>query len=233
MTGDVGRTDLDGVVELSLERPDCRNALDTGMLRALATHLDQIQESPAVRAVILSGAGAVFCGGADTREFPASAPPSASLARVRLVVGVLRRLAELEQPTVAVVQGAAVGAGWGLALACDLCFATVDAGFSLPEAVKGFRLPPAIPQRLTQVVGPVRAAEIVLTGAERTAEVGVVEGWVNAVFPDRAAALAHARTTATAMAAAPRASMTAAKDALRPPVGSAPFPPSNLVWQEE
>jgi enoyl-CoA hydratase/carnithine racemase len=232
VSGGIGRTEVDGVVELSLERPDSRNALTTEMLRALLGHLEQLQESPAVRAVILCGAGEVFCGGADTREFPASAPPNASLARVRLVAAVLRRLSELEPPTIAVVHGAAIGAGWGLALSCDLCFAAEGSRFALPEAVKGYRLPAAIPQRLTRILGPVRAAELVLTGAERNADRGVNEGWVNAVFPDRAAALAHAREVARAMAASPRTSMTAAKVALRGP-GSEPFPPSNLVWQEE
>lgn len=232
MSGGVGRTDTDGVVELFLDRPASRNALTTDLLRALLGHLEQVQESPAARVVILSGAGDVFCAGADTREFPASAPPHASLGRVRLVAAVLRRLSELEQPTIAVVHGAAIGAGWGLALSCDLCFASDGARFALPEAVKGYRLPPAIPRRLTQAVGPVRAAEIVLTGAERTADRGVADGWVNAVFPDRAAALAHAREIAAVVAAAPRTSMTAAKVALRG-TGSEPFPPSNLVWQEE
>ena len=156
MTETVLRTDRDGVAELRLHRPEVRNALSTGLLVELRDQLRSVHDDPAVRVVLVSGSGEVFCAGADVREFGPNPPAEASLARIGLVVEVLRRLRELPQPTLAAVHGPAVGAGWGLALACDLCFATTSARFALPEVAKGYRLPAPLVTRLAQVVGPAR-----------------------------------------------------------------------------
>jgi enoyl-CoA hydratase/carnithine racemase len=229
----VVRTDHGGVVELRLDRPEARNALNTTVLTQLRRQLEQIQDSPEVRAVILSGSGTVFCAGADTREFSPRDSANAGIARVRLVAEVIRRLSELEHPTIAVVQGGAIGAGWGLSLACDLCFAVEGAMFSLPEVSKGYRLPHAIPARLARIVGPIKAADIVLTGARRSCADGVADGWVNQSFPDHAAALSHARYLAQELARSTRASMTAAKAAIRAVETSAAVSPSPFDWQKE
>jgi 2-(1,2-epoxy-1,2-dihydrophenyl)acetyl-CoA isomerase len=222
----VARSDRDGVAELVLDRPDARNALTTELLIELRDHLQQITDTPSVRAVVLAGAGKAFCAGADVREFAPDAPPNASLRRLRLVAEVLTRLENLEQPTFSAVHGAVVGAGWGLALACDVCVAAEDAQFSLPELAKGYRLPPAIPRRLARAVGPGRAAEIVLTGLPQSAEVGHAQGWVTTTASDREAAVEHARRVATTAAGHPRAAVAAAIAAIRG--GTAGF-----VWQEE
>jgi enoyl-CoA hydratase/carnithine racemase len=188
------RTERDGVVELRLNRPQVRNALSTGLLEELR---DALRDDPA--ALVLCGAGDVFCAGADTRE-----PAERSDARLRLVSEVLRRLQALEAPTIAAVQGAAIGAGWGLALACDLCFASEDARFALPELAKGFRIPRALMERLVEVVGPVRAAELTLAGTAYDAEAAERAGCVTRVLPTREALHDEAWALARELAARPR-----------------------------
>lgn len=220
----------DGVAELRLNRPERRNALTTGMLRELRAHLIAVGDDPDVRAVVLTGEGDAFCAGADLAEIPAGAPARPGLARIRLVAEVLRRIRELEQPTLAAVNGPAVGAGWGLALACDLCFAAAGASFALPEVAKGFRLPEPLAARLVEVAGPIRAAEVMFGGESCPAEHALAAGWVSRVLPGPAELAAEAGRFAAGLAARPRRSVASVKQALRP---GGPFPPPALAWPDE
>jgi 2-(1,2-epoxy-1,2-dihydrophenyl)acetyl-CoA isomerase len=229
----LNRTDEAAVAVLTLNRPDSRNALTTELLRALADELHAIQDSPHVRAVLLAGAGGTFCAGADLKEFATEPSPQGSLRRVRLVSQVVAQLRNLEQPTVAVVHGAAYGAGWGLALACDLTFASSTARFSLPEVRKGLRLPVAITNRLVEVVGPVRAAEIALGGERYGPEQGVAAGWVARVFSGDQASTDHASTFAREVASRPRASVANVKQVLRRGAHHELTPPPDYAWNEE
>jgi enoyl-CoA hydratase/carnithine racemase len=120
-----------------------------------------------------------------------------------LVSEVLQRLRELDAPTIAAVQGAAIGAGWGLALACDLCFASADARFALPELAKGFRIPRVLIERLVEVVGPVRAAELTLAGTAYDAAAAERAGCVTRVLPTRETLEAEAWSLAARLAALP------------------------------
>jgi enoyl-CoA hydratase/carnithine racemase len=229
---DLLRTTEAGVTTLTLHRPDSLNALTTDLLRELRDALDDVQETPEVRAVVLTGAGGAFCAGADLKEFTT---PSAEggQRRIRLVTEVLARLRNLEQPTVAAVTGAAYGAGWGLALACDLTVAAASARFSLPEVPKGLRLPTAITTRLVEVVGPVRAAEIALGGATYGPEGGVAYGWLNHALPDDESALTHATDFARRVAESPRSSVAHVKQVLRRRSPHDLTPPPEYAWNEE
>ena len=229
MTEAVLRTARDGVVELRLNRPERRNALSTDLLRALRDHLDAVRAEPAVRALVLTGAGPVFCAGADIGEFGPDAETTRVLTRTRLVVDVLTRLLESEVPTLAAVQGPAVGAGWGLALACDLCFAADTATFTLPEVAKGYRLPAVLVTRLAQVVGPVRAADLALCGTSLPAAGAREIGCVSRVLP-AGELVERAWDTALALASTPRRAVAAVLGPLRPPRA---FPPPELFWTEE
>jgi enoyl-CoA hydratase/carnithine racemase len=231
----VSRTDASGVVELCLERPAQRNAFTSELLRELRAHVRDIGDDPSVRAVLLRGTGPVFCAGADLREFADrdAHSPNDTLARVRLLVDVLRGLLELEAPTLALVQGAAVGGGWGLAMACDLCWATEDASFSLPEVAKGFRLPRVIVTRLAHIVGPVRAAQLVLGGDVLTAADAAAMGLVAARRPSGEALQADGRAFAQRLAELPRATVQAAKDPLRNLHQRSASPESDYIWNEE
>lgn len=223
----------DGVAELRLDRPEARNALSTQLLAELRDGLRAVRDDPAVRVLLLTGTGLVFSAGADTREFGPKPPAGPSLARIRLVAEVLRDIAELQVPSLAAVNGPAVGAGWGLALACDLCFAAEQATFSLPEVAKGYRLPAPLVSRLAEVVGPVRAAEIVYGGATHSARDLQAAGAVSRVLADRDELMRQAREFCAALAARPRRAVATARvplRALRPP---APFPPTELFWTEE
>jgi enoyl-CoA hydratase len=227
------RADRDRVALLTLNRPDARNALTTELLCLLRDHLADIADSPGVGAVVLAGAHGTFCAGADLKEFAGKTSENGRLRRVRLVSQVIAQLRNLEQPTIASVSGAAVGAGWGLALGCDVTFASADARFSLPELRKGLRLPPAITTRLVEVVGPVRAAELALGGAIRDAASGAAAGWVARTFDDERTTLDHARKFAEQLAAVPGPVVAAVKQVLRRGSGSVLAPPPEYAWSEE
>lgn len=231
----VSRLDDAGVVELRLERPDQRNAFTSDLLRELRAHLREIADDPSVRAVALLGDGPVFCAGADLREFAdrSPLPRNEMLARVRLLVEVLRGLLDLEAPSLALVQGAAVGGGWGLAMACDLCWATEDATFSLPEVAKGFRLPRVIVTRLAHIVGPTRAAQLVLGGDRLGARDATSMGLVTRTCADREVLHEEGRAFARRLADLPRATVQAAKDPLRSLHQRGASPESDYIWNEE
>lgn len=216
-----------GVVTVRLNRPDQRNALTTAMLCELRDALGGVRDDPTARAVLLTGAGEAFCAGADLVEIPADAPANVGVRRVRLVVEVLALLRGLDHPTVAAVHGPAIGAGWGLALMCDCCFASTDARFALPEVPKGLRLPSAITRRLVEVVGSVRAAELVLGGRSLLAPEALAVGVASRVV-DAAELAATADAFAATLAANDPARVTAAKAALRgwtaPSSGVTEFP---------
>ncbi len=219
-----------GIAEVRLNRPERRNALTTGMLAELRGHRAAVGDDPEIRVLVLTGAGDAFCAGADVAEFPAGSPARPGLARIRLVAEVLRRIRELEQPSLAAVNGPAVGAGWGLALACDLCFAAAAASFALPEVAKGFRLPGPLAARLAEVAGPVRAAEVMFGGETYPAEHALAAGWVSRVLPGPAELAAEAGRFAAGLASRPRRSIATAKQALRP---GGSFPPPALGWTDE
>ncbi|HEX5405587.1 MAG TPA: enoyl-CoA hydratase/isomerase family protein [Pseudonocardiaceae bacterium] len=232
MTGDIVRTQRAGVVELRLNRPDSRNALSTALLRELRDQLDSVRADPAVRVLLLTGAGTVFCAGADITEFGPDADVTTVLTRTRLLVDVLNRLLEAEQPTIAAVHGAAVGGGWGLALACDLCLAAETATFSLPEVRKGYRLPAVLVARLAQVVGPVRAADLVFGGTTWSAEDARTGGAASRVVAS-AELIEQSWAMATTLAGTARRAIVAAKAPLRQATTIRPFPPAELFWTEE
>jgi enoyl-CoA hydratase/carnithine racemase len=196
----VERRDHDGFSELVLARPDRRNAFTTELLAELRDHLRD-----ASGPVLLTGAGEAFCAGADVR-----ADDDAD-ERFALMGELLRELRALEPPTLAAVHGPAIGGGWGLALACDLCFASRAAVFCLPELAKGYRLPEPLVRRLNEVAGPVRAAELMFAGTRWDAGDALAAGCVTRVFDGREPLLAAARELCAALAACPRRSIATAK----------------------
>jgi enoyl-CoA hydratase/carnithine racemase len=223
----------EGVTTLTLDRPDSRNALTTELLSELRTALMTVGDDPETRVVVLAGAGSAFCAGADLKEFPPGTPPRLTLARIRLVTSVIALVRALEQPTIAAVNGPASGAGWGLALACDLCFASAEATFSLPEVRKGLRLPTAIVNRLVEVVGPTRAAEIAFGGDTYSAEQAVAAGWVSESVPDAPALAKHTTDFARELAARPRSAVSTVKQILRHSRLPELTPPPEYSWNEE
>jgi enoyl-CoA hydratase/carnithine racemase len=228
----LARSDPSGVVELRLNRAGRRNALSTQVLSELREHLASVAEDPSIRVVVVTGEGPAFCAGADTGEFAADAEGVRVRTRSRLLVEVLERLIALEQPTLAVVDGPAVGAGWGLALACDLCLASERARFCLPELRAGYRTPSVLVDRLIQAVGPFRAADVMFSGDSYAPDDPRIAGWCGRVVPSDGLA-AEALELAGALAATPRAAVAAVVGPLRRSAPQRRFPPTELFWTEE
>ena len=153
---------LGPVATVTLDRPAKRNALTLAMMRDLGSALEQIAEADDVRAVVLEGSGLSFCVGADVTEFIGH--DASSARRVWIAVGhrVTAQLAAMPQPTVARIQGHAIGGGLELALSCDFRVASADAILGLPEVAMGTLPGWGGTSRLAAAVGPVRAKEMVL-----------------------------------------------------------------------
>ena len=138
------------------------NLVTRDLLRDLEHVLHGIASSAARTAVIGQGDARVFCAGSDMREFPEMAASPAT-SKILHENHVIRRLATLTIPTIAAIEGAALGGGLELALACDLRVASRSASLGLPEAAIG-GLASNGSQRLTKIVGPARAKHLLLTG---------------------------------------------------------------------
>lgn len=221
-----------GVVELRLNRPDRRNAVTTDLLRQLHASLTSIGEDRTVKVVVLTGEGPSFCAGADLDEFSGDADPADTLARLRLVVRCIRTLLELEPVSIAAVHGGVVGAGWGLALACDLTWAAEGTVLRLPEVAKGLRVPRPLVTRLAQVVGPIRAAEILLAGAPVDLDQAFALGIVTRRHPDADTCRSEALAFGASLAGQPRRVLAGAVDPLRRLAVPGATPDFEYQWPE-
>ncbi|MFJ8105708.1 enoyl-CoA hydratase/isomerase family protein [Streptomyces sp. NPDC096132] len=170
--------DADGVRTLTLNRPHRRNALDAELWEALRAALTEAGRDRGVRAVVLTGAGGAFCSGADLPKEISTAHP---LYRMRTLTDVALLLHELPVPTVAKVTGPAVGAGWNLALGCDLVVATPGSTFSQIFARRGLSLDLGGSWLLPKLVGLQQAKRLALLAetvdAEEARALGLVT-WV-------------------------------------------------------
>jgi methylglutaconyl-CoA hydratase len=180
------RTTLEaGVLNLTLDRPEKRNALDAPAVEALHQGLERAELDGEVRVVTLRGAGKDFCAGADLDELLASANRSpVENERSALRLGkVFVRIRELPKPVVAVVHGRALAGGAGLATACDLVLAKDSASLGYPEIQRGF-VPAMVMTILRRQVGERRAFDLVATGRLLSAREALEAGLVSRVIPD-------------------------------------------------
>jgi len=172
-----------GVRVATLVRPASRNALTPGMLSALEV---AFAPSPGVRALVVEGEGTAFCAGYDLDCLEADAvagrPPDAHLQRV------FRLLEEAVVPSVAVVHGAAFGAGCELACACDFRLGSADTVFCLPPLKLGIVYAPDGVWRLARLVGLQRAREMLLTGRTVGTEMALRWGLLDRLEADAVAA---------------------------------------------
>jgi enoyl-CoA hydratase/carnithine racemase len=168
-----------GVVRLTLNRPERRNALSELMLTELGVALERIASDPKARVVVLAAAGPVFCSGHDLREMVgrSEADYRASFERCSRV---MQQIRQLPQPVIARVQGLATAAGCQLVATCDLAVASINASFSTPGVKIGlFCTTPMVP--LTRCVPHKVAMEMLLTGFPISAEKAMAFGLVNRV----------------------------------------------------
>ena len=209
----------DGVATITLNRPAQRNALDMVMREELAHAVDAIRRDREVRVVILGGAGGAFCAGGDIGTMDAD--PSAEHARERMVrlLFTVEALITLDRPVIAKVDGAAYGAGSGLALTADLVLATPRARFCLSFLRLG-----AIPDcgtlyTLPRIVGLQRAKELAYSAREFNAEEARDMGIVLDILPPERID-AHARQIALAMAGLPAGALSTTKRGLNASLNS-------------
>jgi enoyl-CoA hydratase/carnithine racemase len=176
------------VATVTLNRPDKRNSLSDAMLAELAAAFADLRDDAASRVVILTGAPPVFSAGADApmrSTMSADEKRQAFAARQtqfrRLFERATTLLESLEQVSLAMINGHAIGGGWGLTLACDFRFAAEAAEFWLPEVDLGVPLGVGSTTRLVRLVGPARAKEIILEGRRYTASEALALGLVHRV----------------------------------------------------
>jgi methylglutaconyl-CoA hydratase len=174
-----------GVLSLTLNRADKRNALSTELIDQLHETLERADLDSEVRVVLLRGAGKDFCAGADLEELLASADRSlAENEAAALRLGTLfGRIRELPKPVIAMVHGRALAGGAGLASACDFVIAASGAQFGYPEIQRGFT-PAMVMALLRPLTGEKLALDLVLTGRLLSAEEARSAGLVSRVIPD-------------------------------------------------
>jgi enoyl-CoA hydratase len=174
----------DGVALVTINRPEALNALNGDQLRALRDTLSRLAEDGGVRVVVLTGEGRAFAAGADIKEMLQMDVAEAS-AWGALGHECARLLETMLKPTVAAINGFALGGGCELALACDLRYASSDAKIGQPEIAVGVIPGWGGTQRLARVAGVGFAKELILTGRAADADEALRRGLVNAVFePD-------------------------------------------------
>jgi 2-(1,2-epoxy-1,2-dihydrophenyl)acetyl-CoA isomerase len=175
----------DGVARLTLNRPDAANAIDLALARALADATRRVAADTGVRAVLLSGAGARFCGGGDVRAFAAADDLAACLEPI---VGALHEalesLAAIDVPIVAAVQGSAAGAGLALVAASDIVVAGESTKFVMAYTGIGVTPDGGSTWHLARAVGPRRALDLTLTNRSLSAAEAMGWGLVSRVVPD-------------------------------------------------
>jgi len=187
-----------GFAVLTLNRPAALNALSTALMAELAAAVDALAADPAVRVLIITGAGRAFCAGLDLKEIGAG---RAALGSGRTGTGPadpLRAIERFAGPVIGAVNGAAVTGGFELALACDVLLASPEARFADTHARVGVAPGWGLSQKLSRVIGPYRAREVSFTGNWVSAEQAAAWGFVNRVVPGERL-LAEAATLARDM----------------------------------
>lgn len=161
----------EAITVITLDRPDRRNAVDHDTLTELTAALDEAISRP-TRALVLTGAGGHFCAGADLTGVEDASFTS-------LLQRVLDRLRGASFPTIAAIDGAALGAGTQLAVACDLRVATPDAAFGIPAAKLGLMVNHWTVQRVATLLGPSTARAVLLAAEVVRGPEAVRLGFVN------------------------------------------------------
>jgi methylglutaconyl-CoA hydratase len=174
-----------GIAWITLNRPEKRNALNDAVIGALKNALRLADQDESVRAVVLGGAGADFCSGADLAALQkiSNASVADNLEDARSLMELFMLIRMVRIPVIAAVKGRALAGGCGLATACDIILASGSARFGYPEVKLGF-IPAMVMAILRRSVSEKKAFELVTLGAEFSAEEAVAFGLVNHVFDD-------------------------------------------------
>ncbi|HYC80331.1 MAG TPA: enoyl-CoA hydratase/isomerase family protein, partial [Solirubrobacterales bacterium] len=172
----------DGVATVTLDDPEKRNMLSGQMLAELVAAMNQAKADDEVRAVVLTGAGKVFCAGADLGGFAADVPLVQKHFASDLFLDYFRLMPRLGKPTLAAVNGHVLAGGMGIALSCDLVIAKEGAAFGTPEINVG-AFPYMIMSIIYRNVPRKKVNEMMLLGERLAAEEAVTYGLANKVVP--------------------------------------------------
>ncbi|RKT14189.1 2-(1,2-epoxy-1,2-dihydrophenyl)acetyl-CoA isomerase [Paraburkholderia sp. RAU2J] len=210
------------IATLSLNRPEKLNALTPDMLTMLIEHLDRIERDPAIRAVILTGAGRAFCAGADIKGSGA-APPQMNVSHARQSMAVYQQIAlrlyNLDKPVIAAVRGVAVGIAWSYALCADLLLVSDTAQF-IPAFLMRATLPEGgMVHLLARHCGEFRAKEIMYLNRNLTGQEAFECGLANRVVEDEKL-MQVAEDLAAELAAMPTFSVGLTKQLFRSNAGT-------------
>jgi 2-(1,2-epoxy-1,2-dihydrophenyl)acetyl-CoA isomerase len=176
-----------GLLTITMNRPDRRNALNPDMTRGLVEAARRAAEDHEVRAVLLKGAGGTFCVGGDVKSMAEGRAPlsfEAKMVNLRRGMEVSRILHQMSKPVVAQVDGAAAGAGLSIALACDLRIASASCKITTAFAKVGLSGDYGGTYFLTQLLGSAKARELYLTSPVLSAQEAYHYGIVTKVVPD-------------------------------------------------
>lgn len=217
----------DGVVVVTLTWPERRNAMGLAMTDAWVRLVTQLRADPAVRAVVLTGAGTIFSSGGDTSWITSEPDATVGDLRLRMIAyyDAWLGVRDLEVPTIAAINGAAIGAAAALALACDLRYASASARFAVPFTALGMHPGMGTTYLLPEVVGVAAARDLLLTGRSADAEEmlrlglvssvsgddGFLDGVLRAAHAVAATAPLAARLTKVALARGPHADLESAR----------------------
>jgi len=183
---DVLRTDDGAVRTLTLNRPDARNALNMGLLKALRTELKAAAAETGIRCLVLTGAGKGFSAGADVKEWAevaAKGGGGAAYDWVGEAHAMVQEVAAFPVPTLAVLNGTAVGAGLDMALACDFRFAAEEATFICAYTRMGYNPDAGGTWFLPRLIGLAAAKRFVYTAEPWTAAQALAAGMLTEVHP--------------------------------------------------
>jgi 2-(1,2-epoxy-1,2-dihydrophenyl)acetyl-CoA isomerase len=192
MTSELLQSVDDGVLTLTLNRPDVLNAITPPLLDALTAALHEAAAGHSVRAVVITGAGRGFCSGQDLRAASGDSGLDVGAILRDHYAPAIRVIRSMDQPVIASVNGVAAGAGFSLALACDLRIAAESATFVQAFVRIGLIPDLASTYFLPRLIGPARAAELTMLGETVDSARALQLGIVNRVVPDaELAAVSH------------------------------------------
>jgi methylglutaconyl-CoA hydratase len=200
------------VAQVRLDRPDVRNALDADLIEQLHSTFERIANDSAIRAVVLSGEGKVFCGGADVGMMRESLELTReqNIAGARALSEMFRAIDRCPKPVIGRIHGAALGGGAGLVAVCDIAIAATDASFGFTETKLGI-IPAVISPFVLAKIGASHARALFLTGERFDARRAQAIGLVHEVVVADTLDVAIERVTTEVLSAGPSAIATAKK----------------------
>lgn len=200
------------VMRMWLNRPALHNALDEATMLELTSRFRDLAADPSVRILVLTGRGASFCAGADVESMKrlGNADEPTNLRAARDLAEMFRAIAECPKPTIARVNGAAIGGGLGLVACCDIAIAADSAKFAASEVRLGL-IPATIGPYVIRAIGPRWAKRLFLTGERVTAAQSEKIGLVHASVAAEELDAAVDAIVSNVLAGAPRAQAAAKK----------------------